>query len=69
MADRTHIKSAAEAADYVVTIHGVPIADVMSADAAKGEVWVHLPGQPKLAKELKTGTVSIQPKPKTAKGS
>ena len=51
-----------------VYVHGTLIADVLSADVARGEVWVHAPGEPTKPLELKTGTVTIVPKPKAFAG-
>lgn len=47
---------------FWVRIHGFPIANVLSADALKGEVWVHDGADVTKAHELKTGTVTITPK-------
>lgn len=47
---------------FWVRIHGSPIANVLSADVEKREVWVHDGADHTKAHELKTGTVSITPK-------
>lgn len=47
---------------FWVKISGSPIANVLSADIAKREVWVHDGADHTKAHELKTGSVSIVPK-------
>ena len=62
-ADKTSIKNTDEDFDqFWVKISGTPIANVISADVEKREVWVHDGGDHTKAHELKTGTVSIVPK-------
>lgn len=48
--------------DFWVKISGTPIANVISADVEKREVWVHDGGDHTKAHELKTGSVTIVPK-------
>lgn len=56
--------------NWEVRIHGTPILNVISADVAKGEVWVHDGVATNKPLELKTGTVTIVavPKPKASTG-
>lgn len=53
---------------HQVFVHGTPVTDVLSADVARGEVWVHHPDDPTKPLELKTGTVTIVPKPQASAG-
>lgn len=52
-------------ADWEVRVHGTPILNVLGADVAKGEVWVHDGVDTDKPKELKTGTVTIVAVPKS----
>ena len=60
MAEKTSIRNTdPDFEDYWVRVHGSPIGNVLSADAERGEVWVHYEGEPTKALELKIGTVTI----------
>lgn len=54
--------------EFEVRIHGTPIANVISADVEKREVWVHDGADVTKAHELKTGSITISPKQQASAG-